>query len=111
MIMTSTLPWLKQKLGDVVEEPDVQAELQSIMRVFKLSEEDVYNKWEAFDISMSSNHKQAPLTIERLKEMRNHIQRNLENEISRAMKSSQTPVRTVKRTSVIGTSSPAGSDL
>lgn len=107
--MTSDLTWLKQKLGSAVEQPDIQVELQSIMRVFKLSEEEVYNKWEAFDMNLGNQ--KLPLTIERLKEMRNQVQRNLENEISRSMKSSQTPVRTVKRTNVLNTSSPVGGDL
>lgn len=104
--MTSDLAWLEQRFGSVVKEPDIMSEFQSIIRVFKLSVEELYAKWEVYDMSLGN--KNLPLTIERLKELRDQIQRDLENE-TRSRKVQQTPVRTVRKTGVL-TSSPAAGD-
>lgn len=106
--MTSDLAWLEQKLGAAVQAPDIQAEFQSMMKVFKLSAEEVYSKWEVYD--MKSGSESQPLSIERLKDMRDQIQRDLELENMRTRKTAQTPIRAVKRAGVLG-SSPAGGDL
>lgn len=106
--MTSDLAWLEQKLGAAVQAPEIQAEFQSMMKVFKLSAEEVYSKWEVYD--MKSGSESQPLSIERLKDMRDQIQRDLELENLRLRKTAQTPIRAVKRAGVLG-SSPAGGDL
>ena len=106
--MSSDFAWLEQKFGSVVKQPDITSEFQSIMRIFKLSVEELYNKWEVYDMNNGNN--KLPLTIERLKELRDQIQKDLENENYRSRKVIQTPVRTVKRAGIL-TSSPVGDNL
>lgn len=106
--MTVDSAWLEQKFGSVVKQADVQAELESLMRVFKLTVEDFYDKWEVFDMNTGNNN--LPLTIERLKELRDQIQRDLERDNLRVKKATKTPIRTMKRANLF-TSSPAREDL
>ncbi|KAF5103441.1 hypothetical protein DV451_001475 [Geotrichum candidum] len=103
--MTSSLAFLEQKFGtSVVNQPDVLAEIHSILRLFKITVEEFYNKWEVFDmnsIPLETNNKQDVFSIERLKEFRGTIQKELEQDMSAKAKRKslvQTPVRAVRKT-------------
>lgn len=103
--MTSSLAFLEQKFGaSVVNQPDILAEVHSILRLFKITAEEFYNKWEVFDMNSVSSIKSENndvFNIERLKEFRGTIQKELEQDMAAKTKRKsivQTPVRAVRKT-------------
>lgn len=110
--MTANLALLEDKFGaGIVNQPHVQSEIHSILRIYKLSVEEFYDKWELYDMKSevddsSSVAMKDKVTVERLKDFRDSIQRDLERDMSLAAskKALQTPVRTVKKVNRFGSS-------
>jgi DNA polymerase alpha subunit B len=63
-------------LGDKPLEPDVAAELRSIMRLHELSVEDMYYKWDAYCIKMDANDMKVSLAT--LRAFKQDLQDSLE---------------------------------
>ena len=65
-------------VGDQQLEPDMVAELQSIMRMHSLSPQDLFFKWESYCIKMDMDEMR--LTVENLRALKRDIQDALERE-------------------------------
>lgn len=65
-------------LGDKPLEPDMLAELQSIMRIHSLSAQDLFFKWESYCIKMDMN--EMKLSVDTLRNLKRDIQDTLERE-------------------------------
>ncbi|KAI1498490.1 DNA polymerase subunit alpha B [Biscogniauxia marginata] len=72
-------------------EPDVVAELQSIMRMHSLSVQDLFFKWESYCIKMDMD--EIELSVERLRALKQDIQDALE----RSNRSHQVHIKSEKR--------------
>ncbi|KAH8201781.1 hypothetical protein TruAng_004045 [Truncatella angustata] len=64
--------------GDKQIEPDMLAELQSIMRMHSLSVQDLFFKWESYCIKMDMN--EMKLSVDTLRNLKRDIQDSLERE-------------------------------
>lgn len=65
-------------LGDKPLEPDMLAELQSIMRLYSLSVQDLFFKWESYCIKLEMD--ELKLSVETLRNLKRDIQDSLERE-------------------------------
>lgn len=65
-------------LGDKPLEPDMLAELQSIMRLYSLSAQDLFFKWESYCIKLDMD--EMKLSVETLRNLKRDIQDALERE-------------------------------
>jgi DNA polymerase alpha subunit B len=65
-------------LGDKPLEPDMLAELQSIMRMHSLSAQDLFFKWESYCIKMDMN--EMKLSLDTLRSLKRDIQDTLERD-------------------------------
>ena len=65
-------------VGDQQLEPDMLAELQSIMRMHSLSVQDLFFKWESYCIKMDMDEMR--LSVENLRSLKREIQDALERE-------------------------------
>ncbi|ORY71939.1 DNA polymerase alpha subunit B N-terminal-domain-containing protein [Pseudomassariella vexata] len=108
-------------LGDKPLEPDMLAELQSIMRMHSLSAQDLFFKWESYCIKMDMEEMQ--LSVDTLRNLKRDIQDALEREnrnhhayIKTEKRSGATPRTTVKNSGDVfgmldGLSTPAAGKL
>jgi DNA polymerase alpha subunit B len=87
-----TLAELNQRFGPGNKdlEPDVVAELQSIMRMHQLSAQDLFFKWESYGIKMGMDDFKA--SIDTLRAFKQHLQDELERS-----NRSQVHIKTEKR--------------
>jgi DNA polymerase alpha subunit B len=65
-------------VGDQQLEPDMLAELQSIMRMHSLSAQDLFFKWESYCIKMDMDDMK--LSVDNLRSLKRDIQDALERE-------------------------------
>ncbi|ETS80286.1 hypothetical protein PFICI_07815 [Pestalotiopsis fici W106-1] len=65
-------------LGDKPLEPDMLAELQSIMRLYSLSVQDLFFKWESYCIKLEMD--ELKLSVDTLRNLKRDIQDSLERE-------------------------------
>ncbi|RXG41330.1 hypothetical protein VDGE_09232 [Verticillium dahliae] len=85
-------------------EPDVIKEMQSIMRLYELSAEDLYYKWESYCIKMEMDA--ATVTLPPLRNLKQDIQDALEKNTRQ-----QTQVKTEKRVGATPRAARAGGDV
>ncbi|KAK0652340.1 DNA polymerase alpha subunit B N-terminal-domain-containing protein [Cercophora newfieldiana] len=76
--------------GDKALDPDVEAELRSIMRLHELSVEDMYYKWDAYCIKMDANDMKTSITTLRA------FKQDLQDSLERSNRA-QVHVKTEKR--------------
>ncbi|KAK8017586.1 DNA polymerase alpha- subunit B [Apiospora rasikravindrae] len=89
-------------VGDQQLEPDMLAELQSIMRMHSLSVQDLFFKWESYCIKMDMDEMR--LSVENLRSLKREIQDALEREnrdrqahvVKTERKTGATPRTTIK---------------
>ncbi|KAK8032451.1 DNA polymerase alpha subunit B [Apiospora arundinis] len=89
-------------VGDQQLEPDMLAELQSIMRMHSISAQDLFFKWESYCIKMDMD--EMKLSVENLRSLKREIQDALEREnrdrqahvVKTERKTGATPRTTIK---------------
>jgi len=110
--MADTVYELNAQFGspDKPLEPDVLAELQSIMRLHSLSVQDLFYKWEAYSIKMGLDANAVALDIVR------QFKQNLQDELERTTRGTtrgthNVHVKTEKRTGAAPRAANKGSDV
>jgi DNA polymerase alpha subunit B len=90
--------------GDKSLEPDVVGKLQSIMRHYELSAEDLYYKWESYCIALDMES--SSLQIDTLDSFRKSLQDALEKSHREV-----TQIKTEKRTAATPRTATKGGDV
>lgn len=101
--MDDTLAELNQRFGSGAKdlEPDVVAELQSIMRLHQLSVSDLFFKWESYGLKMGMDDFKANIDTLRA------FKQNIQDELERSNRS-QVHVKTEKRSGGVPRAAKSG---
>jgi DNA polymerase alpha subunit B len=97
-------------------EPDVLAELTSIMRLHQIDPQELYFKWEAYSMKMGGD--EVKLNIDTARDLKQHVQDGLEREnrskaqsLNSTRRAAATPRTVTNTTDVYGMYEPRSYDM
>ncbi|CAN6617999.1 DNA polymerase alpha subunit B [Trichomonascus vanleenenianus] len=96
--------------GPILEAPELQESCESLMKVFSLSAEELYWKWESYVLNSAADNSLQP-SIANLRALQGYIQRELEKENQKSKKSSGAVSQPSSATKGSGTRSAAANNL